>query len=121
MYEEIVFLQNYFEGIFIVENVIPYYKPLLNPQKISRHLFWCNFNLKLCSYRDFTMKGEPNEFERLCEFHDYDFNKYRQSLGVQKKIKIARNLVDYQLGENIFPQCIAYYNSKLFEQKKIQF
>ena len=46
LYEEIIFLQNYYEGIYCIENVIPYYKPLIEPQKIGRHLFWSNIKLE---------------------------------------------------------------------------
>ncbi len=44
LYEEIIFLQNFFEGLFVVENVKPYYKPLIQPtQEVGRHLLWSNF------------------------------------------------------------------------------
>lgn len=46
LYEEIVFLQNFYEGKWVVENVIPYYEPLIKPTaKIGRHLFWSNFEI----------------------------------------------------------------------------
>lgn len=44
LYEEIIFLKNFFKGKWIVENVIPYYEPLISPTKtIGRHVFWSNF------------------------------------------------------------------------------
>lgn len=44
LYELIYFLQNYFQGKYIVENVNPYYDPIIgNFRKIGRHLFWSNF------------------------------------------------------------------------------
>lgn len=43
LYEEIVFLNEHFEGKWIVENVIPYYEPLIVPCVIGRHCFWANF------------------------------------------------------------------------------
>lgn len=44
IYEEIHLLQNDFTGAgWVVENVVPYYKPLISPTtKIGRHLFWCS-------------------------------------------------------------------------------
>jgi DNA (cytosine-5)-methyltransferase 1 len=33
LYEEIIFLDNFFEGKYCVENVIPYYEPLIPGQK----------------------------------------------------------------------------------------
>ena len=35
----------HFKGKFVVENVIPYYEPLIPAQKRGRHLYWTNFNL----------------------------------------------------------------------------
>jgi DNA (cytosine-5)-methyltransferase 1 len=37
--------------------------------------------------------------KKLCEFHDYDFFKYK---GEQRRAKMARNLVDYEAGKTIF-------------------
>lgn len=43
LYELIVFLQNFFEGKWVVENVVSYYRPLIIPYKIGKHYFWSNF------------------------------------------------------------------------------
>lgn len=43
LYEEIIFLKHFFKGKWVVENVNPYYEPLIKPQKIGRHCFWSNF------------------------------------------------------------------------------
>ena len=42
LYEEIIFLENHFEGKYCVENVIPYYEPLISAKKRGRHLYWTN-------------------------------------------------------------------------------
>ena len=102
LYQEVIFLDNHFEGKYVVENVTPYYEPLIPAKKRGRHLYWTNFNLPndlserklkgiLCSMDD--------EVTTLCEFHDYDFYKYK---GSQRRDKIARNLVDYEVGKTIF-------------------
>jgi DNA (cytosine-5)-methyltransferase 1 len=45
LYEEILHLQQNFNGVWIVENVIPYYIPLVPcTTKVGRHLFWSNFD-----------------------------------------------------------------------------
>ena len=33
LYEEIIFLKHFFKGKWVVENVKPYYKPLIEPQR----------------------------------------------------------------------------------------
>jgi len=45
LYEEVIFLDNFFDGKYVVENVTPYYEPLITAQKRGRHLYWTNFNL----------------------------------------------------------------------------
>jgi DNA (cytosine-5)-methyltransferase 1 len=98
LYEEIIFLQSYFDGKYTVENVIPYYEPLIQAKKRGRHLYWTNFNLpNILSSRDGNAFIKDN-VKSLCEFHDYDFTKYK---GVQRVEKIARNLVDYEAGKTI--------------------
>lgn len=48
LYGLIVFLQNFFPGSWIVENVVPYYKPLIEPTvRVGRHLFWANFEFSV--------------------------------------------------------------------------
>lgn len=44
LYQEILFLQTYSKASWVVENVVPYYSPLISPTKqVGRHLFWANF------------------------------------------------------------------------------
>jgi len=42
LYQEIIWLQHFFEGDWVVENVAAYYTPLIHPQLIGRHAFWSN-------------------------------------------------------------------------------
>lgn len=100
LYQEIIFLENYFKGKWIVENVIPYYTPLIPAQKRGRHLYWANFTLpQTLSKRSIKISAGDDEVSRLCEFHEYDFRQYK---GDQRIDKIARNLVDYEAGLTIF-------------------
>jgi DNA (cytosine-5)-methyltransferase 1 len=101
LYEEILFLQHYYRtGKYVVENVIPYYEPLITAQKRGRHLYWTNFKLPNdLNDRRIQVGAGKDELKRLCEFHNYDFNLYK---GTQSVIKMARNLVDYEAGLTIF-------------------
>ena len=100
LYEEIILLQTHFKGKYCVENVVPYYKPLIPAIKRGRHLFWTNFNLPtVLSDRSLKIVQKGKEMERLIKFHDYDFRKYK---GEQFIYKIGRNLVDYDAGKTIF-------------------
>ena len=99
LYEEILFLENYFDGKYCVENVIPYYEPLIPAQKRGRHLYWTNFILpnNLNERKSSIMEGK-DEVNKWCEFHEYDFRQYKGTQSVQK---MARNLVDYEAGKTI--------------------
>ena len=100
LYEEILFLKHIYTGKYVVENVIPYYEPLIPAYKRHRHLYWTNFNLpNILTNRKVKISIGKNEVKKLCEFHDFDFYKYK---GKQKTNKIARNLVDYEAGKTIF-------------------
>ena len=102
LYEEVIFLDNFFDGKYVVENVTPYYEPLIPAKKRGRHLYWTNFNLPN-NINERKLNGilcaMENEIETLCNFHDYDFRKYK---GEQRIDKIARNLVDYEAGLTIY-------------------
>jgi DNA (cytosine-5)-methyltransferase 1 len=100
LYQEIIFLQHHFFGKWVVENVNPYYEPLIPAQKRERHLYWANFKLpQIVSIRNDTALVQASRMQDLCDFHDYDFRLYK---GEQRMLKIARNLVDYQAGLSIF-------------------
>jgi DNA (cytosine-5)-methyltransferase 1 len=42
LYEEIILLKFWFEGDWVVENVVSYYEPLIKPFVIDNHYFWSN-------------------------------------------------------------------------------
>lgn len=112
LYEEIIFLQNFFKGKWVVENVIPYYQPLIKPQYCGRHCFWSNFtisNIKI-DYQIGTMnrkasKGSQRQaiireaqIPELIDLHDLeDFN-------LKNKRQVLRNCVLPKLGLHVF-QC----------------
>lgn len=55
LYQEIILLQTWFKGKYCIENVIPYYTPLIPAQQHDRHLFWCNFKIRTMG------KGNPKK------------------------------------------------------------
>ncbi len=119
LYEEVIFLDNFFKGKYVVENVTPYYEPLVPAQKRGRHLYWTNFNLPN-DINERKLKGTlclmENEIDTLCEFHDYDFRKYK---GKQRLDKMARNLVDYEAGKTIFEIALGIVNKKQTNQTEL--
>jgi DNA (cytosine-5)-methyltransferase 1 len=122
LYEEILFLQHYFKGKYVVENVIPYYEPLIPAKKRGRHLYWTNFNLSSDlngrEYRISGCKENPNkdELKTLCKFHNIDLLNYK---GSQLKTKIARNLVDYEVGKSILDAAMGIMRVKDEQQTSL--
>jgi len=119
LYEEIIFLDNFFDGKYVVENVTPYYEPLILGQKRGRHLYWTNFQLPndigerklegiLCQMKD--------EVSKLSQFHDYNFRKYK---GEQSVAKMARNLVDYEAGKTILETALGIIKKSNTNQTSI--
>lgn len=43
LYQEIIFLQTFYRGLYCVENVRSYYDPLIKPVYRGRHYLWSNF------------------------------------------------------------------------------
>lgn len=117
LYEEIIFLDKWVKGKYVVENVIPYYEPLIPAQKRGRHLYWTNFNLPndLNARKASIMEGK-NEVQKWCEFHKYDFTKYK---GKQRTDKIARNLVDYEAGKTIFETALGIIRKSNVKQTEL--
>ena len=117
LYEEIIFLDNYFKGQYCVENVIPFYTPLIPAKKRGRHLYWTNFNLpNVLSNRKSSFMEGKDEVTKWCEFHKYDFRQYK---GTQRTDKIARNLVDYEAGKTIFETALGIIRKSNTKQTEL--
>lgn len=94
LYEEILLLQHYFKGKWVVENVRPYYEYLIQPTFVlGRHPYWSNFTV------------EPKQYEsdgvivngaaiRIAERFGYDLDKY----DLPDKRKALRNAVNPEMG-----------------------
>jgi DNA (cytosine-5)-methyltransferase 1 len=121
LYEEIIFLKHFVIGNtkWVIENVIPYYEPLIQAQKRDRHLYWTNFkipiNLKSRHFDELCQAKD--ELKKLCNFHQIDLSDYK---GEQSKIKMARNLVDYEAGKTIFETALGIINKSKTKQVTLE-
>lgn len=105
LYEEIIFLQYYFKGKWVVENVISYYEPLIKPYEIQRHYFWSNFVITQNSFIKPDYIGDGNNEDRQDKL-GFDI----RDISIEDKTKILRNCVDPDLGLHIFE--LAYKNKQ---------
>ncbi len=69
LYEEIIWLKHNFAGKWVVENVVPYYNPLIQPASAyGRHLFWSNFpipGIDIPSFKGFISRQNLNDRQNL--------------------------------------------------------
>ena len=110
LYQEIIFLDNYFNGQWIVENVNPFYEPLIRPTiKLGRHLFWSSFFIKRVDVKEADInRGDRKEWSEL---HGFDLSLFKLK---SRKDQIYRNCVHPETGLHIFncAQNIYKSNSK---------
>jgi DNA (cytosine-5)-methyltransferase 1 len=92
LYEEIIFLQTRSDALYVIENVIPYYKPLLPAQKIDRHLYWANFELPVLPKKVDNIRRA--QIPDLQELHGFDLSAYK----LPNKRQVLRNCVNPETG-----------------------
>lgn len=98
LYEEILLLDGYFDGYYCVENVKPWYEPLIKPQILGRHCFWANFEIPS---KKFEARGSFDNIEELANKLGYDISNWK---NVDKRL-LLRNCVEPEVAEYIM-QCI---------------
>lgn len=105
LYEEILFLQGYFKGNWVVENVKSWYKPLIEPQLIQRHYFWSNKHIEEKEFaKDSIRLGEAGpegaawiQIDHLQKRHGIVLPK-----DASNKRTLLRNCVSPEVGLHIF-------------------
>lgn len=101
LYEEIIFLQYHSKALWVVENVVPYYPPMLNPVKRNRHLYWSNFYIPEVPKLVENLRS-MNKVSDLEELHGYDLSAYR----IPNKRQVLRNCVAPETGLQILEAAI---------------
>ena len=104
LYQELIFLDNFFKGLWVVENVVPYYKPLIPGNKMGRHMFWSNFKFnhidipRPTGFINLANVAGKNALMDWLGIH-YDENIYYGSNHCPAQI--LRNCVHPDVGEHI--------------------
>lgn len=97
LYEEIIFLKHFYDGDWIVENVIPYYKPLIEPTAIiDRHLIWSNKQIggiKVDRKYRIDLSRQRGSVDILSAAYGLELPE-----GTKDKRKLLRNAVDPRIG-----------------------
>lgn len=101
LYEEVILLKHFFKGLWVVENVNSYYKPLIKPFECGRHYYWSNFHIT------------DNGVKTIKNFSKVDRKYLMKWLGIELKEniyvgknhdhrQILRNCVHPKIGLHIF-------------------
>ena len=113
LYEEIIFLNYFFKGKWIVENVISYYPPLIKPVIFREHYFWANF---IIDGKRGMNRGHMGTMHDLRTIKKFDLSKYKKDIDERK---LLRNCVEPKTGLYIFNCAFKIkqktLNSKLFK------
>lgn len=106
LYEEIMLLRDKFEGGWVVENVRPYYAPLIEPAfSAGRHLFWANFKAELQDVprpADFINLANLAGKKKLMDWLGIRFEENIYYKGNHCPAQVLRNCVHPEIGRQVF-------------------
>lgn len=115
LYQQIIMLgNNWYNGKWVVENVIPYYDPLINPTvKIDRHYYWCNYKV-----RSIAVKKEKPIGHQTSSSDRYGFNISKEKIK-HRKDTILRNLVNPEVGKYLLDRALDIVESENVSQQTL--
>jgi len=94
LWSEIIFLKHFSTCKYVVENVKPYYDPLVEPTiKLDRHYFWSNYEIPVKEFEKPEVKH--NYVTGKTERYGINITKYKLK---HRKDQIIRNCVNPELG-----------------------
>lgn len=97
LYQIIIFLKHNFRGKWVIENVKPYYEPLIKPSfELQRHYYWANFEVPKAEFKKSKLRSA--QIPDLQEYLGFDLSKYK----LPDKRKVLRNCVLPEIGKHIF-------------------
>ncbi len=105
LYEVILFLEANFKGLWVVENVIPYYKPLRPATQIGRHLLWSNFEIpameNIPEFKNFINKQNLTAKQELMDWLGLHYEENIYYNGNHCPTQVLRNCVHPDMGLHV--------------------
>lgn len=106
LYEEIVLLQHFFDGMWVVENVKPFYRSMIEPRSIvGRHWFWSNFDINASEVKQpsgfinmYTLEAR----KKMQDWLGIHFEEVLYYQGNHCPVQVLRNCVHPRLGLEVF-------------------
>jgi DNA (cytosine-5)-methyltransferase 1 len=118
LYQEIIILQSFFKGKYVVENVIGYYEPLIIPQKSGHHYFWSNIvipniktnHLSIKNRNEIKIKDRMNDIGIFIDnWHEYKGDKH----------KLLKNCVYPEIGLSILNKAMNIKDEENVNEPKL--
>lgn len=100
LYQEIILLQHFAfpeKTKWVVENVMPYYHPLIHGKKMGHHYLWSNYPI---NEKSFPRDRINEDFMKFKKIMNVDLSNY--SFTSNQKRAIYRNCVNPNIGKFIF-------------------
>tara|TARA_Y100001970_G_scaffold289536_1_gene420282 strand:+ start:1098 stop:1709 length:612 start_codon:yes stop_codon:yes gene_type:complete len=112
LYEEIILLESWFKGKYVVENVIPYYEYLIEPTVIiGRHPYWTNFDVSPLEIKNIDIAR--SSADELSEYLGIPKPKYKARL-------LLRNSVEPRIGLHLLKESQIKKQGELFKTNKYE-
>ena len=101
LYEIILFMKNFVKCDWIVENVITFYKPLIQPTCLmDSHYFWSNVFIMNCGDNT-KFRNHDGQLKELAEDNQINI-KLLDGLNYSMKRKLLRNCTSPVTGKKLF-------------------
>ena len=111
LYQQILLLKSWSKGLWAVENVIPYYDYLIEPDTmIGRHPYWSNFKIDPLEVKNIDVSRSTKE--ELSEYLELPIPRINGAL-------LLRNSVEPKVGKHIFDCALRKYDAENVTQGTI--
>lgn len=108
LYQQIILLKSWFKGKYAIENVIPYYDYLIEPNvMIGRHPYWTNFDVEPLEVKNIDVSRSTKE--ELSEYLGMPIPRINGAL-------LLRNSVEPKVGKHILDCALGVYEKPKVEQ-----
>ena len=102
LYQEIIWLQTFFKGKWCIENVKPYYKPLITPTfTMERHCYWASDFIMTQPDNDKAYNDVRSDVKAMEKEYGLDLSQFKGTTDIRKCL---RNMVKPADGKFIFEQ-----------------
>ena len=104
LYQEILWLKHFFKGKWVIENVKPYYTPLIKPAfTMDRHYFWSSDTIEPMQLDSINYTKIRDNTHSMEEVYGFDLSKYKGTTEIRK---VLRNCVKPEVGKYILEQIV---------------